>query len=58
MRLVTGAMSASATFPSSSGAKAGGHRKGGRIALKLGDDIKVGGEGSPYVFRFGTVPEG
>ena len=40
------------------GRRIGGHRKGGRVALKVGDDIKVGGEGSPYVFRFSMVPEG
>jgi hypothetical protein len=25
--------------------------------LKVGDDIKVGGEATPYVFRFSTTPE-
>ena len=40
------------------GRRIGGHRKGGRIALKAGDDIKVGGEGSPYVFRFSLVAGG
>lgn len=40
------------------GRRIGGHRKGGRIALKVGDDIQVGGEGSPYVFRFSLMAVG
>ena len=36
----------------------GGHRKGGRTALRSGDQITVGDERSPYVFRFTMAPEG
>jgi pSer/pThr/pTyr-binding forkhead associated (FHA) protein len=34
-----------------------GHRKGGRTRLQPGDTIIVGGEGSPYVFRFSATPD-
>jgi hypothetical protein len=33
------------------GLRIGGHRKGGRTRLDPGDQIIVGGESSPYVFR-------
>jgi pSer/pThr/pTyr-binding forkhead associated (FHA) protein len=39
------------------GRRIGGHRKGGRTRLHAGDEITVGGEGSPYVFRFTSAPE-
>jgi hypothetical protein len=35
----------------------GGHRKGGRTVLKMGDEITVGDERSPYIFRFTMTPE-
>lgn len=38
------------------GRRLGGHRKGGRTRLQPGDTIIVGGEGSPYVFRFTATP--
>ena len=40
------------------GRRIGGHRKGGRTRLHSGDDITVGGEGSPYVFKFTTGERG
>jgi hypothetical protein len=39
------------------GRRIGGHRKGGRTRLQSGDEITVGGESSPYVFRFTALPE-
>jgi hypothetical protein len=39
------------------GRRIGGHRKGGRTRLNAGDEITIGSEGSPYVFRFTTAPE-
>ena len=33
------------------GRRIGGHRKGGRTRLHPGDEIVIGGETSPYVFR-------
>jgi FHA domain len=38
------------------GRRIGGHRRGGRAPLKPGDEIIVGGDGSPYVFRFTLAP--
>jgi pSer/pThr/pTyr-binding forkhead associated (FHA) protein len=35
----------------------GGHRKGGRTALRIGDEIRVVDERSPYIFRFTMKPE-
>jgi hypothetical protein len=35
----------------------GGHRKGGRTVLRIGDEITVGDERSPYIFRFTMAPE-
>ena len=35
----------------------GGDRTGGRIALKSGDEIVVGADESPYVFRFEVAPD-
>lgn len=35
----------------------GGHRKGGRTVLRMGDEITVGDERSPYIFRFTMAPE-
>jgi hypothetical protein len=35
----------------------GGHRKGGRTALRVGDQITVGDERSPFIFRFTMAPE-
>jgi hypothetical protein len=35
----------------------GGHRKGGRTPLRIGDEITVGDERSPYIFRFTMPPE-
>ena len=40
------------------GRRIGGHRKGGRTRLYSGDEIVVGGEDSPYVFKFTAAPEG
>ena len=40
------------------GRRIGGHRKGGRTRLYSGDEIVVGGEGSPYVFKFTAAPQG
>ena len=34
------------------GRRIGGHRKGGRTELRSGDEIVVGTDTSPYVFRF------
>jgi pSer/pThr/pTyr-binding forkhead associated (FHA) protein len=39
------------------GRKVGGNRKGGRTELRSGDEIVVGTDGSPYVFRFEIVAE-
>ena len=35
----------------------GGHRKGGRTVLRIDDEITVGDERSPYIFRFTMAPE-
>ncbi len=40
------------------GRRIGGHRKGGRTRLHSGDEIRVGGESSPYVFKFTTAGDG
>ena len=39
------------------GRRIGGHRKGGRTRLTPGDEIVIGGEGSPYVFTFTSSAE-
>lgn len=39
------------------GRRIGGHRKGGRTRLYSGDEIIVGGESSPYVFKFTASSE-
>lgn len=38
------------------GRRIGGHRRGGRTSLRPGDEIIVGGDESPYVFRFTLAP--
>jgi pSer/pThr/pTyr-binding forkhead associated (FHA) protein len=40
------------------GRKVGGNRTGGRTDLRSGDEIVVGTEHSPYVFRFEIEAEG
>jgi hypothetical protein len=40
------------------GRRIGGHRKGGRTRLHSGDEIRVGGESSSYVFKFTAGPDG
>jgi len=37
------------------GRQIGGDRTGGRVELRIGDEIKVGTDGSRYVFRFEIV---
>ena len=39
------------------GRQIGGDRAGGRTELRSGDEIIVGTERSPYIFRFELVPE-
>lgn len=39
------------------GTQVGGNRAGGRTELRNGDEIIVGADSSPYVFRFEIVPE-
>ncbi len=39
------------------GTRIGGHQKGGRTELRDGDEVIVGTNKSPYVFRFEIVPE-
>ena len=38
------------------GTRIGGHRKGGRIELRDGDEVIVGTNRSPYIFRFSVLP--
>ena len=39
------------------GKQVGGNRTGGRTELRIGDELIVGTDKSPYVFRFEIVPE-
>ena len=38
------------------GARIGGHRKGGRVQLREGDEVILGTRRSPYIFRFRIAP--